>query len=481
MLRHRGSQVSSGLIIYISMVPSDLGEEIVTARQVVLFTEPDDDAGADTADRYEWQAAMAAADGLALYLDAIEGGSQGVDDSTGIICEHHEDWVVVRAAQAELVSAKHREPSVGVFTTIPQLLGDGGLAHLFGRWHAMSELPYCRLVTTAGLGRGPAQELSEAAQVLRKLANGGQMLLVSGGHEKIIVQFAKGLQQHATGFLPDSWRAAIDGGAADPADGHLEQAGRFLSMLRIDEGKPSRIYVGPAAPDMYCGPVLRVLGHDVLIAASVWEAVLALFRVRMRAAGPKPRGALPIVQAGKPRLTAAALAERGLAARTVTMADIDLTVRKAIANRAGYMPLVPPLRVTRLGIKMEEGLCADNSIERAEQLRSDYQDYWRDRGSGDPLARPAQRRMQRALLRISDDATAAITGQGRNLRGPDLWREIQSRVEMMPAGEWPEDLDAELWLGGLCDLTAQCRVWFSQRFDVEARVRAVKARQEQAS
>jgi hypothetical protein len=320
-------------------VSSALGEETVTARQVVLSTEPDDDAGADTADRYEWQAAMAAADGLSLYLDAIESATRVVGDDTGTVCEHHEDWVVVRSGEAELVSAKHREPSVGAFTTIPQLLGGGGLAQLFGRWHATSELPYCRLVTTAGLGRGPARDLSEAALALRKLANGGQMLLASGGYEKIIAQFAKGLQQHATGFLPDSWRSAIDGGAADPPDGHLEQAGRFLSMLRIDEGKPSRTYVGHVAPNVYCGPVLRVLGQDVLIAASVWEAVLALFRVRMRAAGPKPRGALPYVQAGQPRLTAAALAERELAARTVTMADIDLTVQKAIGNQAGYAPL----------------------------------------------------------------------------------------------------------------------------------------------
>jgi hypothetical protein len=413
-----GSRISNprflrDAIIYIFLVSSDLGDETATARQAVLSTEPDDDAGADTADRYEWQAAMAAADGLSLYLDVIEGASRMVGADTGIICEHHEDWVVVRSGEAELVSAKHREPSVGVFTTIPQLLGDGGLAHLFGRWYATSELPYCRLVTTAGLGRGPAQELSEATQALRKLANSGQMLLASGGHEKIIAQFAKGLLRHTTGFLPDSWRAAIDGSAAAPADGHLEQAGRFLSMLRIDEGKPSRTYVGHAAPDMYCGPILRVLGQDVLIAASVWEAVLALFRVRMRAAGPKPRGALPYVQAGQPRLTAAALAERELAARTVTIADIDLTVRKAIANRAGYVPLIPAPRVTRLGIKMEEGLCTDNSIERAEQLRSDYQSYWRDRGSGDPLARPAQRRLRRALLRISDDATTAITGPGK--------------------------------------------------------------------
>ncbi len=423
---------------------------------------------------------MAAADALSLYRDTLGNGRSAVDCDAGIICEHHEDWVVVVAGEAELVSGKHRDPSVAVFTTIPQLLGDGGLAHLFGRWHVMGELPHCRLVTTAGLSRGPAQELKQATRALRDLANDGQMLFASGAHERVIAQFARGLQQTPK-FLPASWRAAVDAGLAEPAGEHLEQAGRFLSMLRIDEARPSRTLIGHAAPDMYCVPVLRILSRDVFLAVSVWEAVMALFRARMRAAGPSPRGALPSVQAGQTRLTAAALAQRGLAERTVTIADLDVAIRKAIANRAGYLPLVPPPRVTRLGVKMEEGLCADNSIERAEQLRSDYREYWSERGSGDPLARVVQQRLRRALLRISDDATAAITGSGTPLRGPDLWRDIKARVEAMPSGEWPEDLDADLRLGGICDLTAQCMVWFSERFDVTARLAAARAWQGETS
>jgi hypothetical protein len=144
------------------------------ARQVVLSAEPEDDAGAQTADRYEWQAAMAAADALSLYRDTLENSRAAVDCDAGIICEHHEDWVVVVAGEAELVSGKHRDPSVAVFTTIPQLLGDGGLAHLFGRWHAMGELPYCRLVTIAGLSRGAAQELNEVTRASAKLAPTGR-------------------------------------------------------------------------------------------------------------------------------------------------------------------------------------------------------------------------------------------------------------------------------------------------------------------
>lgn len=452
----------------------------MTATQAVLSAQPTDDAGAQTADRFEWQAAMAAADALSLYRETIDNGRLASATDAGIVCEHHEDWVVIGPGGAELVSGKHRDPSVAVFTTTNQLLGDGGLAHLFGRWHAINELPYCRLVTTAGLAPGEAQGLNEAAVALRKLAGEGQMLLASGTHEAVVIQFAKGLQRTPK-FLPAPWKASVDAGVTDPAADHLEQAARFLSVLRIDEARPQRTYISDAAPNMYCVPVLQTLGHDALLAVSVWEAVMALFRARMRAAGPTSRGALPHIQAGQVRLTSDVLAQRELAKRTVTIADLNLTIRKAVSNRAGYLPIVPPPRTTRLGIKMEAGLCADNSIERAEQLRSDYLAYWSERDSGDPLARSLRQRLQRALLAISDDAATAITDSGAPLRGPDLWRDIKARVKAMPPGDWPEDLDADLRLGGICDLTAQCLVWFSERFDIAARLAAARSSQGDAS
>ena len=110
---------------------------------------------------------------------------------------------------------------------------------MFGRWHAINELPYCRLVTTAGLAPGAAQELNEAARALRKLAGKGRCSSRAALTRQIVIQFARGLQQTPK-FLPAPWRAAVDAGVADPAAEHLEQAGRFLSMLRIDEARPSR-------------------------------------------------------------------------------------------------------------------------------------------------------------------------------------------------------------------------------------------------
>src|SRR5260221_1653571 len=107
-----------------------------------MVTPPSDDAGASTADRYAWQAAMAAADGLALYLDALDDARQmPAGAGGGIVCEHHEDWVAVQGDDAELVSGKHREQADGAYTTVNQLVSESGLGHLFGRWHGLNLQP----------------------------------------------------------------------------------------------------------------------------------------------------------------------------------------------------------------------------------------------------------------------------------------------------------------------------------------------------
>jgi hypothetical protein len=466
---------------YVSWVSSGAGEQAATAAQVVLATAPADDAGASTADRYDWQAAMAAADGLALYLDALSEGKLRADADGRIVCEHHEDWVVVRGDDAELVSAKHREPGYSVFTTTGQLAGDGGLAHLFGRWHTLGERPSCRLVTTAGLAPGPAQGLEKAAAYLRDLRRSGQDLLpADGDHEPAISGFARALRLHP-GDLPSPWQATT-GDGAEAARDQAGQVCRFLAGLCIQHGKPSRAHVGHAAPTMYCAPVLDRLGHDdPALAVAVWEAVHGLFRTRMRAAGPTPQGALPAVLAYQPgTLPPGTVGERELAARIVTVADIDVAVRAALAHPRGFLPLPPAPRVTRLAVKMAAGCCTDNSIERAEQLRLDHQRYWRARVSGDPAARTSQQRLRRELLRISDQATAAVSPVPGAAWGADLWRELQARVEVMPGGGWPEDLDPGLRLGGICDLSNRCKVWFSDRFDVDAAIAQLRALQEVA-
>lgn len=105
---------------------------------------PPDDAGAETFDRYEWQAMMATVDLLALYYDALttDLDPSSVNDR-GLVCEYHEDWCWVRADETEVVSGKHKEPRFGAYTTTASLLDDGGLFHLFDRWLALDGSVTC--------------------------------------------------------------------------------------------------------------------------------------------------------------------------------------------------------------------------------------------------------------------------------------------------------------------------------------------------
>jgi hypothetical protein len=67
----------------------------VRRRHPCLIAAPDD-AGTRTADLYDWQAAIAATDGLRIALDTFkEQQSQATPCHRRIVCEHHEDWSVL--------------------------------------------------------------------------------------------------------------------------------------------------------------------------------------------------------------------------------------------------------------------------------------------------------------------------------------------------------------------------------------------------
>jgi hypothetical protein len=242
-------------------------------------------------------------------------------------------------------------------------------------------------------------------------------------------------------------------------------------MLSIDQGKPQRAYVEHAAPNMYAQPVLDRLGLAGTVTV-VWEAVMRVFRARMRAKGPVPTAALPAVMAFRPGSATPTHIdfERDLAARIVTMGDIDTAIRSALAMPSGYEPVPRVPLTTRLAVKMGHGGCSDNAVERAEHLRMDYQDYWRDRIGGEATARAEQSRFERRLLRLIDEATDTVAPADGM-----LWRRLQQRVDQLAVDSLPAGMDVELALGGLCELANQCKVWFGQRFDVDAEIARLRA------
>jgi hypothetical protein len=358
---------------------------------------------------------------------------------------------------------------VGAFTTVNKLADEGGLAHLFNRWSALGERPLCRLVTTGGMAAGDPQALEAASEHFTKLRISGSAVVVDDDRRDIVGKLRKAIASYS-----EEAKARWEGGTEGPPIPENEQCAevaRFLSMLCLDHGQPQRNHIEYAAPAMFAQPILDRLNRAGS-ATVVWEAVMRLFRARMRAKGPAPNAALPAVMAHRPGEPAPTYedVERELVARIVTLSDIDIAIKTALAMPAGYEPVPRVPLTTRLAVKMNTGGCSDNAVERAEHLRIEYQEYWRDRISGDASARAEQARFERRLLRINDEATDPIVPPGGV-----LWRRLQDRVDELPDHSLPAGMDADLALGGLCALANRCKVWFGQRFDVDAVIAGLRA------
>lgn len=438
----------------------------VPASSLVVKTPSIDDVGAETADRFEWQAAMAAADGFRLVFDTLTESSLGRDRvKREIICEHHEDWIVTDGSAAEIVSAKHRDPARGAYTTAAKLAEDGGLRHLFCRWVLLEERVDCRLVTTGGIASGEARNLEEAAIALYKIRQDGGEPCHASDFDEAVSLFAKTILRRQE-QLPETWKNL--GPDPSPGEGQLHQVFRFLSHLRIQHSDIQRAHLPFAAPTMYAEPVLKKLNIESKYSLDVWEAVLSLFRQRMRAAGPLDTGGLPSALPNGAALSAADdVRQRNLQRRTITVDDIRIAIDVGTANPGAYQPLPRTTRTTRAAVKMEVGNCYDNSIERAEQLKVDFQAYWRERKSGDPLCGPAERSLRRLLLRIADETTNQVETAGESW-GRQFWKGVESNIRNIPTSEIPAGMDSDLLLGGVSDLANRCQIWFSDRFDIDS-------------
>lgn len=445
----------------------------LTAAELVVAVPQPDDWGANTLDRYDWQASMAAADGLELYRQAL-GADRRLQDSESrrILCEYHEDWVALHGDAAELVSAKHRDPSADAYRTLNQLAHEGGLAHLFLRWRALQEKPTCRLATSGGLASGEVQEFAATMRALREVRLSGQQIVINDEHRPSIEKFHSVIHANSGKHLPEDWVKGSEGEV--PLEDQRQQAARFISMLNIQCELTRRADIGFAAPTKCAKPVVEHLGFDVPWEA-VWNVVYGLFFTRMKAAGPRTNAIISPVLAfanGSEPPTSADK-ERELASRIVTMQDIDLAVMTAVANPSAYGSLASPIRLSRAAVKMRKGSCSDNSIERGEQLRRDYQRYWRSRLSGDPTALAEREKLRWLLLRVSDRSDTPEV-RSKIKWGADFWIALQDALDDIPTEKLPSGMDPDLLLGGISELTNECKIWFSEVFDVAAEIDRIR-------
>ncbi|MGA1813104.1 hypothetical protein VH571_12035 [Frondihabitans sp. 4ASC-45] len=441
----------------------------------LLQIEATDDVGARTADLFHWQAAMATADGIAALLVELDERLDVPQESpSAVICEHHEDWVVRIEDDLEIVSAKHREPNVGTWASITVLIGDGGIGHLFTRWLRLERKVSARLVSCAALSNGEASELVDCSTLLRR-SRTGETLAASEVElvDRCIDKFSRALMMHRKD-MPLEWRAPKDARAKklDPPQDLRDAVRDFLVILNLDVGRPGREFTSHAAPGLYAEPLAIRMNQTAALAPIIWNAVLRLFEVRMRARGSTQRGGLPTVAATIVRGDLVAGADE-LESRTVTTRDILLAVRSAIQNPGAYLPLARPAKLTKLSVKMANGGCSDTSIARAERLRLDYARYRRAREATVPGSSAERAVIERHLMRMADEETArSRNGTGR--WGADLWGAMSDRLSDAPPQNLPAGLEGEIALGGVADLASRCQVWFSPRFDVDGAIAAEK-------
>ena len=419
-------EVAAGMTV----VPTAPGSADILRTTLVV-----DDAGAETADRYDWQAMMATADVLAAYRQMIEEGQRLDGCPDALICEHHEDWALVVSETAEIVSAKHREASVGAFSTFRQVLDSGGVFHLFDRWMALGKTPLCRLVTTAGF-KEDAAVLKDTCELLR-----GNPQTTEDDVTKLIDMVVKEIKSVA----------ALKKSKIMPSS---EVVRAFLLVLRFDDAAPRRDHLPDMAANSYGLPIAKLLARPD-VATAIWQAVLGLVRERMRAAGPAAGGLLPTVLGGA--------GGDVLETRTLSLGDVHAAVQWAVSHSVGYRPLPRQVKANKMAVKMARGGCSDNAIERADRLRLQYRRHLKAR-RGMPNYTGRRESLINVIHRVIDEVTSEVHGNGPGW-GAVLWVELAARFRSMEGEPETQGLDSDLLLGGVSDLANNCVAWYSDRFD----------------
>ncbi|MET9636460.1 dsDNA nuclease domain-containing protein [Streptomyces virginiae] len=251
-----------------------MGGRSITDLAQALLREPVEDSGSDTASRYNFQYQC-----IARHCFAMLNDSQ----LAGIICEWHVDYVLAYSNAAyELVSVKHREPSLGPWS-FSDLWKRGGLATLYERWKSIPEAK-CRLVTNGAYKSGQGETLP----------------------------FPNALTKQTVGDYVED--------VAKRLDCDIQQAKSFLMMLRIEHGIPDRVTLRSHEIVNTVGESLkqaRVLDVDP---TDAWDSVVNLVARKSRDLDNRDFSSVDL--ASPTALDAATLLSDKVTRRTISKVDV---------------------------------------------------------------------------------------------------------------------------------------------------------------
>ncbi|MGY5013214.1 dsDNA nuclease domain-containing protein [Streptomyces sp. 900105755] len=388
-----------------------------------LMHEPAEDSGSDTGDRYRFQY-------QAIARHCCEFGSS---ELLWILCEWHTDYILALSGNRYvLVSVKHREKSQGSWT-IARLCGDGGLDTLCARWMECRKPDQARLVTNGGLDP-TAKKLAKAC---------------AAGDTRLLAEFSEQLYTKL--------------GCTDS-----NEAQEFLARLRIEDGIPSRRHIRAQNIEEYARPMLRRIGKRNLDAGRVYDALVQVVEDASRSVATE-REDVTWALSCFDSLDHDVLQQEDMKRRLITPDRVEISISTVPEFgtpllQTGSMPAEQA--ETRLSRKLRQGEIGETTIQSARRTRSSWARFSAQFSS--PL--PHQDDLVDDLTtRVLHEAGMAEmeTMQSDAPYGRQMLANLSERLAPERMGTPPEVPVDRLHLLGLAyQLTDECKVWWSPKFDI---------------
>lgn len=387
------------------------------------------DEGAETQSRFRYQHECTARSCIPLL-------AQGTD-VVAVVCEEHEDFIVLyEGAAPELVSVKHREPSQGPWT-FTTLCSDGGIQHLFDRWQGTGGQAACRLMTNAGLSPG-----ADGAGAFANACHSQDTEALKPWISKLCV------------------RLGLSNKNAD--------VGEFAERLSIESGLPAREHIAASNLRDLVVPAIEALGLASSSAQLCYARLLEMIASANRDAVGDPVNLLDY--AGDPRrFDPSTAASRRLRRREINRDRIKEILAPDTPRGVQLTPenpSTPPPSPSRLQQKLAQGGLGPTSIDTAVRLRASWYAIESANRASVPGGDPA---LEDLRLRVQELVAACEARADRsNSYGEAMYLDMRESVTTSALdNSVPFALDDKLLQGLVFQLTDECRVWWSEVFELD--------------
>jgi len=420
------------------------------------------DSGAQTADRYDWQAAMAVVDAMALAASFWNPATQALTTPLTIVCEFHEDYLLTWDGKVELASVKHRDRGQPAWT-IASFLDDGGLTHLFLSWIQLQRECSTVLVSTTPAASGNPRRLHDLVVRLRLDDS-----LLDDAETSTLSIFSSALFSR----IPDGLALAEWKDEDAPSTVFQDTVLDFLKSLTIDCDRSDRHELPFAAAARYVEPFLVKIGVSPSLAPEVWKRSTELVAERMRDKGLGELGGLQMV-ADRFQPGGAEALIRQLASRTFTGEELLEIVQVCAALNLEPSTTTDRMATTKLAAKLINGGCSPTTVRAAERHAELFREFEVKLVADDTPGAYSDLANIRdwALLRAGYAHDAALTA---DVPGRAMWKSLPDMIDV-PAELTTLSVTKEILIGAVCALASECKVWFSEEFDMDAALTALPA------